>query len=410
VVIIRPCKGIDPLLKDCIHAAFNQDYPVSKTRIALCVSSCEDPAYDIVRDVVASYPNRNATIWVENDELDDTLGPNPKVRNMSRAYHSAEMSHVIWILDSNIWVGPSACRKLVDRLEGNASEGKSGSFPCMMTLHMPIAIDVSGGRLAGAILEEVYAASTYARLYTAINIEKLDTCVTGKSTMFRKSDLEERRCTISSCRQPCNHSGLDGISAAICEDHTISAYLWHKAPFRESYARHGMIYDELAIQPSCLTFLEFLSRHIRWIRCRKYASRVGTLLEPFTDGVLCSGVGAYAAKYWLHCITTYPRNNITLCIAWALSMGIFAILDRKTYIILRRWMSQVNHLEIRSTAATPRPLMSWIVVWAVKEFISFPVWFTAVFGGDKLEWRGKSYNMNLDGTASPISDREKKSI
>src|ERR1700761_5796517 len=107
VTIIRPCKGLDPFLKECLTATFQQDYPLRKLAIFFCIHSRADPCFRLLQELCKQFPAHNTRIFIEDetlpDELVQGLGPNPKVRNMSAAYRSA-LSDLVWILDCNVWV------------------------------------------------------------------------------------------------------------------------------------------------------------------------------------------------------------------------------------------------------------------------------------------------------------------
>ncbi|KAJ5794671.1 hypothetical protein N7457_001270 [Penicillium paradoxum] len=148
VTAIRPVKGLEPHLYDCLAATFRQDYPRDKLSICLCVSTRDDPAYPTLRKLITDFPHVDARIFVEDEDpfLQQngtntyTLGPNPKIRNMSRAYREAK-GDIVWIIDCNVWVGKGVCARMVDRLCGTgASPGKKYKF----VHHLPVAVDVTG--------------------------------------------------------------------------------------------------------------------------------------------------------------------------------------------------------------------------------------------------------------------------
>ena len=114
VTIIRPVKGVEPYLYECLASTFHQQYFTHKLLIRFCVSSRDDPAFPILEQLVKDYGNKyNVQILVEKEdgylqspEGRQQVGPNPKIRNMSRAYREADRDHggVVWIIDCNVWV------------------------------------------------------------------------------------------------------------------------------------------------------------------------------------------------------------------------------------------------------------------------------------------------------------------
>lgn len=72
----------------------------------------------------------------EEDEQVERLGPNPKIRNMSRAYREGK-GDLIWVIDCNVWVGKRVLRRMVARL---TEEKRPNKF----VHHLPIVVDVEG--------------------------------------------------------------------------------------------------------------------------------------------------------------------------------------------------------------------------------------------------------------------------
>lgn len=234
VTAIRPVKGLEPHLYDCLAATFRQDYPRDKLTVCLCVATRDDPAYPTLCKLLADFPDVDAGIYVEEEDPllqsngpnSYALGPNPKIRNMSRAYREAK-GDIIWIIDCNVWVGKGVCARMVDRLCGT---GATSSKRFKFVHHLPVAVDVTGeNNLAGerqtllearpdatvprvadfsltsrrpeegftstietggGRLEELFLSSSHAKMYTAINTVLIAPCIVGKSNMFRRSHLD----------------------------------------------------------------------------------------------------------------------------------------------------------------------------------------------------------------------------
>ena len=255
VTIIRPCKGLEPYLYDCLSSTFRQDYPFNKLTVHFCVSSRDDPAFPIIQRVLQDHPGSQGKVFVEDEDpllitngdghgeaerrngtahkdARERLGPNPKIRNMSRAYREAGKDDLIWILDCNIWVGRGTCARMVDKLSGlddGQGEGKGYKF----VHHVPVSIAVDGQPDAfptdppppppeqsharpnglvkteahhqtapesvvpwyspstlGSRLEETFLSSAHAKMYIAINSLSIAPCINGKSNMFRRAHLD----------------------------------------------------------------------------------------------------------------------------------------------------------------------------------------------------------------------------
>ncbi|KAL8689053.1 MAG: hypothetical protein Q9218_005190 [Villophora microphyllina] len=254
VTIIRPVKGIEPYMYDCLAATFHQTYPASKLTIFLCVSSRDDPAVPILEQLLSDFHDFDAHILVEEEDPNLSghdgdpynLGPNPKIRNMSRAYREAK-GDLVWIIDCNVWVDKTVAARLVDLLCGFSPGGHGRKYKFVHQL--PLSLDVSGltdtshpyyqisplqdsvnvpspssSACFGGLLEEMFLSTSHAKFYTAISAVAVAPCTVGKSNMFRRSHLNALTAS-NSYRDP----GIDYFSENICEDHLIGDLLW-KSP------------------------------------------------------------------------------------------------------------------------------------------------------------------------------------
>ncbi|KAJ5281723.1 Nucleotide-diphospho-sugar transferase [Penicillium angulare] len=143
-------------------------------------------------------------------------------------------------------------------------------------------------------------------MYTAINFWKIGPCVTGKSTMLRRSDLDTRECKLHKTaiteqqHEPkrCSHTGLDTLSNVLCEDQMIADFMWD-VKNHSRRQRHGLLLGELAIQPVNLGLREYCIRHMRWVRARKWNFPLGTFLEPTTEFFFCDIAASLAFSFLL---------------------------------------------------------------------------------------------------------------
>lgn len=239
---------------------------------------------------------------------------------MSRAYREAK-GDIIWIIDCNVWVNPGACGRMVDKLYGYTHNPPKSNRPYKLVHHLPISVDVPSSTLEptsdgkvydspstalssvatsfGGRLEELFLSSSHAKMYVAINTVAIAPCIVGKSTMFRSSHLHLLTTTMPrDTDAPPPPSGLDYFSHNICEDHLIGDLLWKSrlpaASSRLSYANHGLVLGDLAIQPvASMSLTNYIARRVRWLRVRKFTVPAATLVEPGTESMLCSAMGAW---------------------------------------------------------------------------------------------------------------------
>jgi ceramide glucosyltransferase len=421
----------------------------------------------VLEDVIAAYPGHDAKILVADEDpclregagTARMLGPNPKIRNMSRGYREAK-GDIIWILDCNVWVGRGVAGRMVDKLCG-LSQRRAGELKNKFVHQLPLVVDVGnsyqpghsshpngtpggdaspdgipgkvncadeqgnwwfmGVRAAGSQLEEMFMSSSHAKFYTAINTVLIAPCILGKSNMFRRSHLDQLTSTDGT-----RPSGIDYFSYNICEDHLVGDLLWNGKLAEEragkKWGKHAMVFGDLAIQPMAgMTVGGYLARRVRWLRVRKFTVTLATLVEPGTESFLCSLYGAYA-------VTTHARHfcgltdgtsqqqlllppSALLLGFWVLSVSLWAIADRVLYLHLHAAKS----IEIdKNTPPFVRPLgdrpsaslPGWLFAWLGREALAFPIWAWAMFGGTTVTWRGKRFWVNLDMRVHEIgSDR-----
>ncbi len=478
VTVIRPCKGLEPYLYECLASSFQQDYPGDRITIYFCVGSKQDPAYPIIARVVDDHSRYNARIFVEEEDdglaNGDTkeykyrklLGPNPKLRNMSKAYREAGMNDLIWIIDCNVWVGRGACGRMVDKLCGFTRAGLPSATPCKLVHHLPVSVDVDAypmdsghdsqltatssydtgtpappqavndtdsstptpiSQYGGGRLEELFLSSSHAKMYVAINYVAVAPCIVGKSTMFRRAHLDRltsREITRSQRPSPALFTtGIDFFSHNICEDHLIGDLLW-KSSLRllpdlpRKMRNHGLVLGDLAIQPiSSMSVANYISRRVRWLRVRKFTVPVATLVEPGTESFLCSAMGAYG-------LTTLSATNSSaghtwsamLC-WWAFSILCWIAIDWSVFLLLHSGRTVEPGRRGEDVPVFARPLhtglkarrkfTTWLLAWLGREMLAFPIWSWAICGGTSVTWRDRRYWVGLDMRVHEIKEDRK---
>ncbi|KAF2483339.1 nucleotide-diphospho-sugar transferase [Neohortaea acidophila] len=406
VTIIRPVKGIEPGLYECLASTLRQSYLRDRLHIRFCISSRSDPALPTLTQLLHDFPGHDVTILIEDEDQllqqgQLRLGPNPKIRNMSRAYREAQ-GDIVWIIDCNVWVGTNTCERMVERLQTN-------KFIHLLPLVVDTTLLDSGSpswKTLGGRLEEMFLSSSHAKFYTAINTVLIAPCIIGKSTMFRRSHLNSLT----------ENQGIDYFSYNICEDHLIGDLLWkRKVPAEENGQRlgkHALCFGDLAIQPvTGMSGTEYWNRRVRWLRVRKFTVMLATFVEPGTESFLCSMYGAFAATTlpFFHQYLHIPQTWSAFAVFWLLSVSIWCTMDRRLYNLLHSGAS------IRLDENTPtfaRSLRSvqgkafseWFVAWLGREALALPIWFWAFWGGTTVEWRGKKFWVGVDMKVHEIRD------
>lgn len=457
ITIIRPVKGLEPYLYECLAATFRQTYPRTKLTIYFCVSSRDDPTLPVLQRLLDDFSAFDVTLLVEKEDPklqeentgSPRLGPNPKIRNMSRAYDEAK-GDIVWIVDCNVWVGKGVAGRMVDALTGRGGRRKHKfvhQLPLVVDSASQVfrseetnrlldstvsedvhvaststaAFDVRSikrgstsssllsriSRTGGGRLEELFMSSSHAKFYTAINTVLIAPCIVGKSNMFRRSHLNSLT----------NGQGIDFFSNNICEDHLIGDLLWKSSVPQEilpadnphdnksgQWGNHALVFGDLAIQPMAdMSVKEYIARRVRWLRVRKFTVTLATLVEPGTESFLCSLYGAFAIMNlpWFNVVMHIPRTWATAAIFWLLSVSVWAFADWSLYCKLHSGASievdgDTPPFARPSRKGSRRPFIEWLLAWLGREVLAFPIWAWAVLGGVTVAWRGKKFWVGMD--------------
>lgn len=469
-------KGLEPQLYECLAATFRQDYPIEKLTIFLCVDSIHDTSYPLLQRLLADFPKFDARILVAeedpnlSDEATYKLGPNPKIRNLSRGYREAK-GDLIWICDCNVWVPPGVGGRMVDKLCGLKPDG-TRTTPYKFVHQLPFVVDSVGSsagaetrgllshdieqehhvsstssaaynisslprdeslvdtilRIGGGRLEEMFMSTAHAKFYTAINTVAVAPCIVGKSNMFRRSHLN----FLTSSASPYS-PGIDFFSDNICEDHLIGDILWRKKVQEEidgqKFYKHGMVFGDLCIQPMAgMPVREYIARRVRWLRVRKWTVALATAVEPGTESLLCSIYASFALTTlpWSNEYLGIPHTWLAFCVCWFVNVSAWICLDIILYNKLHSRASVEMDADtptfVKSERGRPqRPIIQWAMAWLGREMLALPIWCWAVLGGTTVVWRGRRFRVGMDmmvreiedgkstGSASPVGNGRSRS-
>lgn len=456
VTVIRPVKGLEPCLYECIASTFRQDYPRDKVSIRLCVEDTSDPAYPVLQQLLNDFPSHDAQILVENEDpllhgpdgRVNGLGPNPKVRNISRAYREAP-GEIIWIIDCNVWVASGVMGRMVDKLMGYTSVNGPPTRPYKFVHQLPIVVDIVDyqqkpspeaqtflgqtaaeatppasqddetlwqriWRNGGGRLDEMFMATSHVKFYGAINIVGVAPCIVGKSNMFRKAHLDRVTDPAQNPSLPKDDGrprGVDYFSHNICEDHLIGDLLWRTAI--PGYANHGIAWTDLALQPMAgVSVAAYAGRRVRWLRARKFTVLAATLVEPGVESLLCCAYFAFALTTlpWFHEALGIPQTWAAMALIWLAAIAAWMTVDWHTFKLLHTGCtieSDANTPKFALGSASPRGLprrrfLEWLAAWIGRETLALPIWTWAVLLGTTVSWRGKAFHVRLDTTVEEL--------
>jgi ceramide glucosyltransferase len=299
------------------------------------------------------------------------VGVNPKVNNLIRPYREAKHD-ILWVLDSNTTVSPGALARAVDILTAAPKSGRKIS----LVHHVPFAI-VNTPTL-GAKIEEAFLNTTHAKMYIAINVLALDSCVMGKSNLYRRSSIDRLDGSLKPHERNTPDSpaerGLKAFGKYMAEDGMIASAIWH-----ELGHGHDLSCDVAYNTIGDMSLKDYILRRVRWIRVRKHIVLSATLLEPWTESIALGTITALS----IHFLFGIPYLLFLVC-----HFSAWLLVDLDIYC---------------SLAGHPPPQGSrtnFFIAWSIRELLAFPIWLYAVIGSQVM-WRGKEYRMLRIGEVQP---------
>lgn len=414
VTIIRPIKGIDPELFDCLKSSFDQDYPLDNLQILFCIQDPLDQAIPLIKDLISMYPHIDSKIILSSSL--EHYGPNPKVNNLVKGFINAK-NDILWIMDSNVYASPLTLKNSIITLNENLNNGKklSSTRPVRLVHHVPLALSFGYAdsiSSLGSRLDEMFLLTSHSKFYISLNKLSIGACVNGKSNLYRRSDLDKsvdliklKKSSFFSDPNVINDSveisnkgkghSIEFFSRYIGEDNMIAISLWDNL-----YCRTGQTSD-LVVQPLSgfdNTVKDYINRRVRWLRVRKYMVMMATLIEPTTESIVCGLIGNFAIA---HIFT----NKSFLPYTFLFHMLIWVITDYHQYYMLIDNIS--NYDENNTTQPNwlnnipQKSLIDWLKIWILREILALPIWIIAM-AGHEIDWRGKPFKIKKDLTAEEL--------
>jgi len=284
-----------------------------------------------------------------------------------RPYQEAKHD-ILWVLDSNVTVSPGALARAVDILTATPKSGRKIS----LVHHVPFAT-VSTPTL-GAKVEEAFLNTTHAKMYIAINTLALESCVVGKSNIYRRSDVDRLDSSLKphteTSSDPPTERGLKAFGKYMAEDNVIASAIWHELGLAHDISR-DVAYNTIGD----MSLKDYILRRVRWIRVRKHIVLSATLLEPWTESIALGVITALSIRS----LFGIPYSLFLVC-----HFSAWLLVDLDIY---------------RSIAGHSLPQgsrTSFFIAWWIRELLAFPIWLYAVIGS-QVTWRGKKYKMLRNG-------------
>lgn len=136
-----------------------------------------------------------------------------------------------------------------------------------------------------------------------------------------------------------------------------------------------------------LSLRDYIMRRARWIRVRAKMIPIGaTLGEPFTESLLAGLYGGWALHKLL---------GVHMGWWWVGNLVVWLGVD---LAVRKALATNVRHV------GPPQGVGSFLVAWAAREVLAFPIWLYAITGSTVV-WRGKTYRIVTSGESSAEEER-----
>lgn len=292
-----------------------------------------------------------------------------------KAYRQAQHD-VLWVLDSNVMVDSGTLARSIQVLDSTTSP-PWGHRRIALVHHVPFAFAMDNA--LGTQIEQAFLNTNHAKMYIAINTVAIESCVVGKSNIYRKSDLERldgslKPASVTSGRP--EEKGLAAFGQFLAEDAMIACSLWHELDLR-----HDLSSDVAKNAIGNMSLEDYFWRRVRWIRVRKRIVLAATLTEPFTESIVAGTLASFGLRYLF---------GIPQAVFLPVHFFVWLAVDLDVY---------------KSLAGHPLPLgRTWwkfIGAWVLRECLALPIWLFAIWGS-RVSWGGRQYEIMQKGVTRKL--------
>ena len=334
VTVLKPLRGMEPLLEQSLGSFFQQDYPTFE--IIFGARSKDDPALQIVNALRQKNPAIKTKVVLSGEPR----YPNAKVFALERMLAAASHSYLV-ITDSDVRVSADYLKHVVPPL----LDSGVGMVTCIYR-------GVSTGGLWSRLEALGMSVEMSSGVLVADMLEGMKFAL-GPTMATRKDVLEK----------------LGGIRvlADYCADDFVLGRLAYEAGKKVVLSRH--IIDHVVLNRSAR---QSILHQARWMKSTRFSRPLGhvgsclTYVIPF--GLLGMAAGLVMGN-------------------WVLALGLLGVAILK---------SVIQCLVVGLYAVRDRA--SWGACWLypARDLLGFCLW-GASFLGSEIEWRGERYQLTAGG-------------
>jgi ceramide glucosyltransferase len=313
VSILKPVRGLDAASYENFASFCRQDYP--DYEILFAVAEEDDPANDVIRQVIAAFPQRSIRLLIGAPNL----GPSSKVNKLCRLAREARHD-ILVISDSDIRVGSNYLRSVVAPFR----DPRVGAVTCLYA-------GMTNGTTASELEALGIATDFAAGVLTARQLQGLRFTL-GATMATTRARLHEI-------------GGFEALVTYCADDYQLGSRIAERGYVIELPAH--VVESECAVR----TLREYLRHQLRWAITIRQSRPWGYAGLLVTHGQLWAAAAAAAA----------PN-------------AVVAVLYVTAYVALRLLMAR----SVGRWALDGRAVEKWWLL-PVRDALGFGVWCAALF-------------------------------
>ena len=340
VSVLKPVRGLDPEAYENFASFCCQDYP--EYEILFAVTSEQDPATPVIRQLIADFPALPIRLLVETEKI----GSNDKVNKLCGLARAARHNLLV-LSDADIRVGPDYLRSVATPF-GDAKVGAVTSMFTGIPLHA-----------LWPELEAIYLSTDFMpAVLMARQLEGVRFAL-GATVGIRRECLAEI-------------GGFEALADEAADDHELGC--------RTAARGHRVELVEGTVKTWCCphSLSEFFIQRLRWAIMARQARPLGYVGYIFAQGLPWTVLAVMVAPTRLLALS-FVAAYLILRMAVVWTMGVWGLHDD---MLKRRW---------------------WLVpLW---DAFAFVIWLNSLVWS-RVCWRGVQYRVaggRLIPVASPLT-------
>lgn len=339
ISILKPLKGCDETTAESLQSWFNQNYPGS-IQILFGVAHADDPACDLVRELLQKNPKVDAGLVI----CGDSLGANAKVSTLIQLEKLAKHD-LILASDADVRIPP-------DFLGNAVAPFRTAEITlvnCFYRLANPMNLAMQWEAIQ--INADFWSGVLQAQTLGPINFAQ------GACVVVRRKSLGAI-------------GGYKAFANSLADDYQIGNRIVKNG------GKIAMCPVPVECWDSPMDWRGVWKHQLRWARTIRVCMPL-----PYFFSILANG-------------TLWPL--LWLIVTLLTTKSICAPLAAIAFILIRRGLAQ--DLQRRFLQSTPTAPF-WLV--PVKDLLQTVIW-AAAFSGSTVEWRGQKMRLRRNGNLEPL--------